>query len=47
MRLDLLTDLCRRGQRLARVQPLYRERLAKHFADAYTRIEPPELYETE
>ena len=47
VRLDLLTDLCRRGRRLTRVQPLYREHLAKHFADTYSRIGLPEPYETE
>src|SRR2546421_527716 len=31
VRLDLLTALCQRGRRKARVQPLYREHLAKHF----------------
>lgn len=47
VRLDLLTILCQRGQRKARVQPLYREHLAKHFADTYSRIGLPEPYETE
>lgn len=47
VRLDLLTELCRRGQRRARVQPLYREHLAKHFADTYSRIGLPEPYETD
>ena len=47
MRLDLLTSLCQRGQRRARVQPLYREHLAKHFADTYSRIGLPKPYETE
>ncbi len=47
VRLDVLADLCRRGQRRARVQPLYREHLAKHFADTYSRIGLPEPYETE
>jgi hypothetical protein len=47
VRLDLLTELCRRGQRRARVQPLYREHLAKHFADTYSRIGLPEPYDTE
>jgi hypothetical protein len=46
-RVDLLKALCQRGQRLARVQPLYREHLAKHFADTYSRIGLPEPYETE
>ncbi|HZV05689.1 MAG TPA: hypothetical protein VE999_11455 [Gemmataceae bacterium] len=47
VRLDLLTALCQRGQRKARVQPLFREHLAKHFADTYSRIGLPEPYETE
>ena len=47
VRMDLLTALCRRGQRKARIQPLYREHLAKHFADTYSRIGLPEPYETE
>jgi hypothetical protein len=47
VRLDLLTELCRRGRRRARVQPLYREHLAKHFADTYSRIGLPEPYETD
>lgn len=47
VRLDLLSALCLRGQRKARVQPLYREHLAKHFADTYSRIGLPEPYETE
>jgi hypothetical protein len=47
VRLDLLTALCRRGRRRGRVQPLYREHLAKHFADTYSRIGLPEPYEME
>ena len=47
VRLDLLTALCRRGQRRARIQPLYREHLAKHFADTYSRIGLPEPYPTD
>ena len=47
VRLDLLTERCRRGQRRARVKPLYREHLAKHFADTYSRIGLPEPYQTE
>jgi hypothetical protein len=47
VRLDLLMELCRRGQRKARVQPLYREHLAKHFADTYSRIGLPGPYETD
>ena len=47
VRLDLLNALCQRGQRRARVQPLYREHLAKHFADTYSRIGLPEPYASE
>lgn len=47
VRLDLLIALCQRGQRKARVQLLYPEHLAKHFADTYSRIGLPEPYETE
>ncbi len=47
VRVDLLTGLCQRGQRRARIQPLYREHLAKHFADTYSRIGLPQPYETE
>jgi hypothetical protein len=47
VRMDLLAALCQRGQRKARVQPLYREHLAKHFADTYSRIGLPEPYETQ
>ena len=49
VRLELITALCRRGQRQwrARLQPLYREHLAKHFADTYSRIGLPQPYETE
>jgi hypothetical protein len=43
VRLDLLAELCRR----ARVQPLYRKHLAKHFADTYSRIGLPEPYDTD
>ncbi len=46
VRLDLLVALCRRGQRRVRLQPLYREHLAKHFADTYSRIGLPEPYDT-
>ena len=46
-RLDLLVQLCSLGHRRARVQPLYREHLAKHFADSYSRIGLPEPYPTD
>jgi hypothetical protein len=47
VRMDLLTALGQRGHRKARVQPLYREHLAKHFADTYNRIGLPEPYATD
>ena len=47
MRLDLLVALCRRGQRRARLQPLYREHLGKHLADTYSRIGLPQPYDTD
>jgi hypothetical protein len=47
VRLDLLQTLCVQGFRRARIQLLYREHLAKHFADTYSRIGLPEPYETE
>jgi hypothetical protein len=47
VRLDLLTALCRRGGRRARLLPPYREHLAKHFADTFSRIGLPQPYETE
>jgi hypothetical protein len=46
VRLDLLRTLCRTGMRRARLQPLYREHLAKHFADTFSRIGLPQPYET-
>jgi hypothetical protein len=47
VRLDLLQTLCGKGLRRARIQPLYWEHLAKHFADTYSRIGLPEPYDTE
>lgn len=47
VRLDMLVELCRRGQRQARLQPLYREHLGKHFGDTYSRIGLPEPYPTD
>lgn len=44
--LDLLRNLCRLGKRRGQVQPLYREHLAKHFADTFSRIGLPRPYET-
>ncbi len=46
VRVDLLLGLIGRGRRRARLQPLYREHLAKHFADTYSRIGLPEPYDT-
>jgi hypothetical protein len=42
----LLRELCLAGKRRGRVQPLYREHLAKHFADTFSRIGLPRPYET-
>ena len=47
VRLDVLKALCLAGRRLARIEPLYREHLSKHFADSYSRIGLPESYESE
>jgi hypothetical protein len=44
--LAVLRELCMAGKRRARVQPLYREHLAKHFADTFSRIGLPRPYET-
>jgi hypothetical protein len=46
VRLDLLRELCRTGKRRGRMQLLYREHLAKHFADTFSRIGLPRPYET-
>ncbi|MBA4065950.1 MAG: hypothetical protein C0501_19975 [Isosphaera sp.] len=46
VKLDLLRSLCVAGKRPGRVQPLYREHLAKHFADTFSRIGLPRPYET-
>ena len=46
VRLDLLLALCQAGKRRGRVRPLYREHLAKHFADTFSRIGLPRPYET-
>lgn len=47
VRIDLLTTLCRRGRRPARLLSPYREHLAKHFADTFSRIGLPDPYETQ
>ena len=44
---DLLSELCLRGQRRGRLLCPYREHLAKHFADTFSRIGLPEPYETD
>jgi hypothetical protein len=46
VQLDLLMALCRLGRRRARLQIPYREHLAKHFADTFSRIGLPQPYET-
>ena len=46
VKLDVLRTLCTAGKRPGRVQPLYREHLAKHFADTFSRIGLPRPYET-
>ncbi len=46
IRLDLLMTLCSAGKRRARLQIPYREHLAKHFADTFSRIGLPQPYET-
>jgi hypothetical protein len=46
IQLGLLRELVHAGQRRARMQPLYREHLAKHFADTFSRIGLPRPYET-
>jgi hypothetical protein len=43
---EVLQTLCRSGFRRARLPPPYREHLAKHFADTFSRIGLPRPYET-
>jgi hypothetical protein len=45
--LDVLQVICTGGQRKARLEPLYRAHLAKHFADTFSRIGLPEPYPTQ
>lgn len=45
--LSVLHILCASGARKGCIQALYREHLAKHFADTYSRIGLPEPYPTE
>jgi len=47
IRRDLLTALCLNGKRRGRIRPLYREHLARHFAETYARIGLPQPYETQ
>ncbi len=47
VRLDLLRALGMAGRRRARLLTPYREHLARHFADTFSRIGLPEPYETE
>jgi hypothetical protein len=44
--LEVIETLCKLGGRKARIQSPYREHLAKHFADTYSRIGLPLPYET-
>ncbi len=44
--LDLLTALTQMGRRRARLLSPYREHLAKHFADTFSRIGLPVPYQT-
>ncbi len=45
--LTVVRELAAAGKRKARIRPLFREHLAKHFADTFSRIGLPEPYETE
>jgi len=47
VRMDLLVALSQRGHRRARLLSPYREHLAKHFADTFSRIGLPEPYESQ
>lgn len=47
VRLDVLEELCRAGKRVAHLESLYREHLAQHFANTYSRIGLPMPYETD
>ena len=46
VRLDLLMTLARSGRRRGRLLSPYREHLAKHFADTFSRIGLLEPYDT-
>jgi hypothetical protein len=41
---DVLQTLCSLGGHKARIQPLYREHLARHFADTFSRVGLPKPY---
>jgi hypothetical protein len=45
--LPVIEMLCQAGQRRARLQTPYREHLARHFADTYSRIGLSMPYETD
>jgi len=47
VRLDVLEQLCRAGKRIAHLESLYREHLAQHFSNTYSRIGLPMPYETD
>ncbi len=44
---EILESLCSEGHRLSRLQTPFREHLAKHFADTYSRIGLPVPYDTQ
>ncbi len=46
VRIEVLNELCRAGQRRARLLTPYREHLARHFAESYARIGLPKPMET-
>jgi hypothetical protein len=46
VRREVLASLCQLGRRRGRLPTPYREHLAKHFADTFSRIGLPEPYET-
>jgi len=47
VRRNVAEELCRTGKRIAHLESLYREHLAQHFANTYSRIGLPMPYETE
>lgn len=46
VRREIMLKLCLAGQRRARLSTPYREHLARHFGDSYSRIGLPQPYET-